>query len=271
MFFGRILLAVDDSIPSQYAIDVGLLLAHADDASLIFAVALDPSLRSGEHVTLRELGETIADEVTTTAMKRARDLGVDASLQVLFDHPADGIINIARSQHAGLIVMGTHGRSGIMRALLRSIAEDVLRHTSTPLCVVRRPATDKAYHRVLVAIVDDDLSAMTIEYATKYGRAFNTRLLFCTVTEGVANGEEALLEGAKQRAAEAGVTSDGVVVPRDGKVSAQILAQVHADECDAIIMASHARDGLKRLLEGSVAETVIRSSDTPVFVLRAGG
>jgi nucleotide-binding universal stress UspA family protein len=269
MFFGKILVAVDDSIPSQYAIDAGLTLALMDAASIVFAVAFDPSLIERQHLTLREIGDAIMTGITGPALERAHDLGIEASSQVLYEHPARGIFTIARSEKVGLIVMGTHGRTGIMRAMLRSIAEDVLRHTTTPLCVVRRPPRAKVYHRVLVAVADDDLSAMTIDYALEYARAFKATLLFCTVTTaGAASGVDAFLQQAKQRAAAAHVSSESVVVPRDGEVAAQILEQVHAEECDAILMASHARDGLKRLVQGSVAETVIRSSDTPVFVLR---
>jgi nucleotide-binding universal stress UspA family protein len=58
-------------------------------------------------------------------------------------------------------------------------------------------------------------------------------------------------------------------LPRGDHIAACILKQVRAEQCDLIIMASHGRDGLLRLKEGSVTETVIRSSETPVIVLRA--
>ncbi len=272
MFFGKILIAVDESVPSQYAIDVGLAIAREDGASVVFGVALDPSLLARDYAfaSMSELAEQVADEIVTRATQRAGDLGVSASSQVLFKDATQGIIDLARSQNVGLIAMGTHGRTGLTRALIRSIAEGVLRRTTTPLCVVRRPAVGKVYHRVLVAVVDDDLSAMVIRYAIDLGRAFGTRLLFCTVQHaGNANGDGAFLERAKERASEAGVASESIIIPRDGNVSACILKQVHAEQCDAILMASHARDGLQRLMQGSVAETVIRSSETPVLVLRS--
>jgi nucleotide-binding universal stress UspA family protein len=166
--------------------------------------------------------------------------------------------------------MGTHARTGVMRALNRSIAEEVLRRTTTPLCVVRRPAIGKLHHRILVPIVDDDLSGMTVRYATEAARAFGSRLLFCTVEDGrPTTDSEAFLDLAKQRAAQSGVESDSVILPRERHIAACILKQVRAEQCDSIIMASHGRDGLQRLMEGSVAETVIRSSETPVIVLRA--
>jgi nucleotide-binding universal stress UspA family protein len=272
MFFEKILIAVDDSVPSQYAIDVGLAAAREDGSSVIFGVALDPSLLARDYAfaSVCELAEQVAAEIVARAMKRANDLGITASSQVLFSDATQGIIDLAKSERVGLIAMGTHGRTGLMRALNRSIAEEVLRRTTTPLCVVRRAAIGKIHHRILVPIVDDGLSAMAARYATDLARAFGSRLLFCTIEDTrAASNSKTLVELAKQRASEAGVASEGVVLPRGDRISACILKQVRAEQCDLIIMASHGRDGLLRLKEGSVAETVIRSSETPVIVLRA--
>jgi nucleotide-binding universal stress UspA family protein len=271
VFFEKILIAVDDSVPSQYAIDVGLAAAREDGSPVIFGVALDPSLLGRDYAfaSICELAEQVAAEIVARAMKRASDLGISATSEVFFNDATQGIIDLAQTQHVGLIAMGTHARTGLMRALNRSIAEEVLRRTTTPLCVVRRPAIGKIHHRILVPIVDDDLSAMAVRYATELARAFGSRLLFCTVEDTRAASEsKAFIERTKQRTRDAGVDSEGVVLPRDGNISACILKQVRAEQCDLIIMASHGRDGLLRLVEGSVAETVIRSSETPVIVLR---
>src|SRR5579862_463043 len=163
MFFRKIVVAVDDSAPSQYAVDVGLALASLDGATITFAVALDPSLLKSDcsFASLRECAEQIAGELIAAAAQRAQAQDIDATSAVFFDDATDGIIALAQSQDAGLIVVGTHGRSGIMSALFRSVAEGVLRNTTTPLCVIRRPRLGKVYRRVLVPVVDDDLSAMT--------------------------------------------------------------------------------------------------------------
>lgn len=270
MFFRKIVVAVDDSAPSQYAVDVSLAIASLDGASVTFAIALDPSLLNADcsFASLRECAEQIANDLTAAAMQRARQQSVEASSQVFFDNATEGIAGLARAQDAGLIVIGTHGRSGIMRALFRSIAEEVLRRTTTPLCVIRRPRVGKVHRRVLVPVVDDDLSAMTIDYAIEFGRAFGAELVFCTVRDAAARNDEAFLESASRRAREAGVACESALIPPAGSVSAHILQKVRAEQCDVIIMASHARDGLERLVQGSVAETIIRSSTTPVLVLR---
>lgn len=271
MFFRKILVAVDDSAASQYAVEMSLAIASLDSVPVTFAIALDPSLLKDDcsFASLRECAEQIANELVAAAKQRAQQQSVEASSEVFFDNPTDGIIRLAGSQDPGLIVIGTHGRSGIMRALFRSLAEEVLRRTTTPLCVIRRPPLGKVYRRVLVPVVDDDLSATTIGYAINFGRAFDAELVFCTVHDEAGRDDEAFLESANRRAREAGLASESALIPRVGNVSAHILQKVHAEQCDVIIMASHARDGLERLVQGSVAETIIRTSTTPVIVLRS--
>ncbi len=175
---------------------------------------------------------------------------------------------MAASEDIGLIVMGTHARSGITRALNRSIAEAVLRQTATPLCVVRKQPIGERHRHLLVAITDDDLSTYTIQYATHAAKSLGSRLTFCTVAATRTAETEQYLKSAQEHAVDAGVQADWIVLLRQGDVSGDILQQAQVGECDAIVMASHARDGLSRLIEGSVAETVVRYSDLPVVVLR---
>jgi nucleotide-binding universal stress UspA family protein len=271
MFFRKILVVLDDSAPSQYAVDISLAIASLDSVPAIFAVALDPALLQADCTfgSLRECADLIADDLIAAATQRAQQQNVPVSSAVFFDNPVEGIIGLARSQDVGLIVIGMRRRSGLMRALFRGLAEEVLRRTTTPLCLIRRPPVGSVYRRALVPVVNDDLSATTIGYAIDFGRAFDAELVFCTVHDELGRDDEAFLAFANERARVAGVASEGVLIPGADDVSADILRKVHAEQCDVIIMASHARDGLERLVQGSVAEAIIRSSTTPVLVLRS--
>jgi nucleotide-binding universal stress UspA family protein len=269
-FFNKLLVAVDDSTPSHYAIDAGLRVGRADAATLIFAIILDPCLLSEDcsFASIRQLAEETASKILGDACSRAAQIGVKADSQIFFDDPVRGIIALAASEDVGMIVMGTHTRTGITRALNRSIAEAVLRQTTTPLCVVRTQPVGDRHRHLLVAVANDDLSAYTIQYATHAAKSLGSRLTFCTVENAPGTETEQYLQSAKQHAVDAGVQADWTIVRGSGQPSEAILQQADVDECDAIVMASHARDGLSRLIEGSVAETVIRYSDLPVVVLR---
>lgn len=271
-FFKKVFVAVDDSTPSQYAVDAGLRIGRADGATLIFGVVLDPCLLSEDcsFASIRELAEETASKILGDACSRAQQNGIEAASQIFFDDPVRGIIALAASDDVGMIVMGTHSRNGITRALSRSIAEAVLRQTTTPLCVVRKQPVGERHRHLLVAVANDDLSAYTIQYATQAAKSLGSRVTFCTVENTPTAETKQYLESAKEHAVSEGVQANWTVVSRLGHLSGAILQQAYAGECDAIVMASHARDGLSRLIEGSVAETVIRYSDLPVVVLRSG-
>jgi len=270
MFFKKILIAVDDTPPSQYAVDVGLAIAREDGSPVVFAVALDPTLTVTDcmFASIRELAEQLASEIIDRAMKQAAADGVTATSVTIFEDPVDGIIDLAKRERAGLIAMGTHGRIPIA-GFVRSVADEVLRKTNTPLCVIRRPRRGKVYHRILVPVVDDQLSREGAAYAVDVARSFGSTLLFSTIPNGSHTlTPEGLLNLMKDYAGEHGVKAEGLVLKRQGAISGTIAMCARSEECDAIIMASHARDGLPRLIEGSVAETTIRSSDIPVVVVR---
>ena len=273
-FFRKILIAVDDSAPAQYAVDVGLAIAQEDGAEVAFAVVLEPAFVARDYgfMVVGEVADILADELARGANARAARLGITASSEVFFDDPRAGIVDLARREGVDLIVLGRHPDPPLMRLLTRNIVEEVLRTTTIPLCVVRRPRIGTIYRRILVPVVeDDDLGRIATDYACALARAFGSTLLFCTIAgTGGAAPTTGLLERSQRGAAERGVSAEGIVLERAGRVSGTIVRNAAAQGCDAIIMATHAREGIPHLTEGSVTEAVVRTSDIPVIAVRGG-
>ena len=265
------LIAIDDTEPAQYAIDIGLIIAKLDRSPVVFALILDRAILA-EYSGLSsmcELAEHMASDIVASALQRAEAAGVQASAFVMYHDAAQGIMDLAATIGAGMIAVGTTGASGIARALTRNVAETVLRRTKTPLCVIRRPPIGRICHRILVPVADDELAELACRYAVDLARGFDSTLLFFTIGNGSAhrNGSD-VLERAKQFAGENGVQAEGVKIEGHHNISHTILEHAGAQDCDVIVMASHARDGFMRLVKGSVTEAVIRSSRMPVIVIR---
>lgn len=89
--------------------------------------------RNGE---LASLQGSVPDEVLIS-VRRLEEAGYTISLGVLFGDPAEEIVRIAGDENVDLIAMTTHGRSGLSRLLMGSVAESVLRRTSIPVLLVR--------------------------------------------------------------------------------------------------------------------------------------
>ncbi len=77
-----------------------------------------------------------ADDAVAGVLERAAEAGVDAASEVLVGEPGGAIRGYAADTDADLIVVGTHGRGGIRRAVLGSVAERVLRGADRPVLVV---------------------------------------------------------------------------------------------------------------------------------------
>lgn len=142
----RILVPVDGSEGAQAALDHAVELAEGHPAELLVVLALEPiPLRLGAQVALRgENVRMLADEQRLIAEDRLAQLEADLRARDLRvrtfigSGPADEVILKAEKKHgADLILMSTHGRSGLAHALLGSITEKVIRGASCPVLTVR--------------------------------------------------------------------------------------------------------------------------------------
>ncbi len=139
----RILVPVDGSEYALNALDVASGLARALSAELLLCHVIDssraarlsfgvPALLDGCYDALRADGERyLAD-----AASRAKRAVGNAEAILAYGDPSREIQTIAAQKHATMIVMGTHGRTGLVHLLMGSVAEGVTRAASVPVVVV---------------------------------------------------------------------------------------------------------------------------------------
>jgi len=144
----RILIPVDFSHTADRAVEVALELAGAVGGQLTLLYVF------GAPATILPDGSTFAaapralllasqraDDALAAARReletKAAAVGVEVTAQTRLGLPAEEIVNAAGSGQFDLVVMGTHGRSGLGRLLLGSVAESVMRHAQIPVLTVR--------------------------------------------------------------------------------------------------------------------------------------
>ena len=143
--FKHILVPVDGSPTAQLAVDktIGLAQAFASKVTVIFVI--DPYLFTGVGTDFA-YGQaeylSAATAEANAAVKAAKILfeaaGVPVETSVIEAHAAwRGVVQAAESLEADLIVMGSHGRSGLEKLVLGSVTQAVLSHTHLPVLVVR--------------------------------------------------------------------------------------------------------------------------------------
>jgi len=268
--FERVVAIIDGSETSRYAIGASITIAREDVDELVFCICVDPALSAdgiGESC-FAELATQLSQRMLDEALAQAHTSGVPhATGRILKDAPARGVVAFARAAGAGLITLGLAPRVGLLRPFIRSLAQEVLRETTIPLCVVRRPSRGYLNRRILVPIVDDELSHTAVAYAIRLARGFRSKLLFCVVDDGAGPARDAL-DGAARDAAGAGVTSEELLLPGGAGISSAIVRNADVHACDSIVMATDVRQGIPRLIEGSVTEAVVYSSAVPVVIVR---
>jgi nucleotide-binding universal stress UspA family protein len=138
--FPRILVPTDFSPPSEAALAYARELAHHYDSALhLMHIAENPFLRavvSDRHALEDAAARWLRDRLTEADRRRGAVAIVEQS-----DEPATEILRYAKSASIDLIVMGTHGRAGLARLVLGSVAEAVVRAAPCPVLTVHSAET----------------------------------------------------------------------------------------------------------------------------------
>jgi nucleotide-binding universal stress UspA family protein len=205
------------------------------------------------------------------------------------------IIETAAADKGTLITMATHGRSGINRWLLGSIAEKILRAATNPLLLVR--ATDEAkadrvatLKSIVVPLDGSELAesvfptvvelAKTLKLEVVLFRAYSIPYSAYSSAEGYyAVDYEELLKAMREEAVDylekktEAVKKLGIdkvsCVAKEGFAADEIISLSRKSPDNLVAMCTHGRSGVKRWVLGSVTETVVRHSADPVLVIRA--
>ena len=221
--------------------------------------------------------------------------GIRAQCAVDKGKPAEVIIEKAAANKDTLIAMATHGRSGLNRWLLGSVAEKVLRGSSNALLLVR--ANEKAksdgeapLKSVIVPLDGSELAESIIPTVAELAKIMNLEVLLIRVFDipatlygGQGRYEidyDAIrkqfrleahdyLEKKAEDLRRLGIDKVSLVCPR-GYSADEILILGRQNPDSFIAMCTHGRSGVTRWALGSVTENVVRHSDNPVLIIRAG-
>jgi nucleotide-binding universal stress UspA family protein len=290
MAFKKILCPTDFSQGSAQALRSAARMANVDDAELTIAHAwfVPPSAFAGELPYPAYVLQDMIDDAQKgleATMADARALGVKrVNIKLLTGVPWAEITQMIDNQGYDLAVVGTHGRTGISRIMLGSVAEKIVRHAPCSVLAVRPDSEPKPYQHILVPIDFSESAEIALEQVDETIRPGGAGVTLLHVVEIPVSyaGEPPVLDFARdldKRSAEmldtwaARLRSNAQVNvttrSRIGRAGAEILAVLDTDPSfDAVVMGSHGRTGLKRALLGSVAEKVIRHAPCPVLVAR---
>lgn len=301
--FKTILVPLDRSALAEQAIGQASLIARGAHAELDLVLVHTPFPFAGHNEAPWDDAEWSAEHTYLEAV--ATDIqsgaGVPVTHVVMRGAPAEHICARAADVDADLIVMTSHGRTGINRAWLGSVADAVIRRSSIPVLILRPSDTPQtrltarhSFKRILVPVDGSALAADAIEPAIDLARATGASITLLRVLVPVPlliaydgtvpfvyqpmivdqSATDKLLEDATRmltalahRLEEQEQVPVSAEVVVDSRVADAIVNFARGNETDVIAMSTHGR-GASRVLVGSVADKVLRGSGLPVLLRR---
>lgn len=133
---GEIVLGFDGSEGSKAALERTITLAAALGCDVVVAFGYATAAIGGENrdeeKVVRDMGAAVANE----AAERIRAAGIHASVELVHDRPAAGILDVVRAYGAWLIIVGSRGESPLMGAILGSVPYKLVHQSPVPVMVV---------------------------------------------------------------------------------------------------------------------------------------
>jgi len=246
-----------------------------------------------------EAGEAEDKSYLSKLAERFVGRGIDTTVQTLEAHGhkkvSQTVLDYASREHAHMIALVTHGRSGINREVCGTTGREILTHCTIPVMMVR---TQNAPHRngeiaipdgILVTLDGSKLAEQALPFGEKLARGMKGKLILMRVAEPAYKVNPAGDLGAARSATEVETEARLLVTDyltetaekirgRDvtkvkldiqlGQPADTIVRRAGAGDVGLVVMSTHGRTGLARVLFGSVAGYVLSHSPVPVVIVR---
>ncbi len=294
MNFKKIVVPIDFSEFSDKALTYALQLAENFGAHLtllhvivLFQDDIDEEQRLEEYETLIKRREKRISEQMNVNRKKAHQQGIEVNTVILRGiSAADAILDYLNENESDLVVMGTHGRSGLKHLLYGSVAEKVVRLSPQPVLTVHRSVQKFNLKRILVPIDFSAFSRQATDYALFLANRFHAQIDFLHVIEQdihpsfYASGAESIFDvdpGLRERVLKnmKEFLADQLTKEincqfhvSEGRAHKEIVEFSKENNTDLIVISTHGLTGLDYILLGSTTEKVVRWATCPVLTVK---
>ncbi len=294
MTIQKLIVATDYSEQANVAIEHAVAVARKTGAEVIIMHALglsqaDPSMPypvAIPEVYAKQVAEIRKDEREKLANLASSyaESGVNVSSFFSEEMPEEGIVDAAEETQSDLIVVGSHGRKGLSRFLLGSVAERVAKKANCDVLVAREETPKNGYKHILVptdfSAVSDMAMARAMELVADGG---TIELFHCWqlpggpvtywgkvgpgLRENIKNGAQEYGEKSIKKFARDNVNF--VFKAQEGDARHELEDRIDEGGFDLVVMGTHGRRGLQRMILGSVTESIIRHTKKSVYMVRS--
>lgn len=282
MTFKKVLSCIDGSEESFHAFEETVKFAKEKNLT-VFALTVAPSYHGD--LSLVGMGVSVDDlsKPFKEALLKAREIAskYQVLIKTLYEEgePFEKIIDVAEEISSDLIVMGKKGMSALEQILMGSVTERVIGYSNTDVLVVPKNASIQ-WDKVVLAVDVSKYAEKLCERALDIAKDFNSEINIVSTVE-VSPAVFAIkpeifdvqVEKTKQflKETEIKFQKENIVAKffiEEGEAYEKILELVDKIKAQMIILGTHGRTGLRRLLMGSTCQRVIGLSKVPVLVVK---
>ena len=301
--FQRILVPLDGSPRAELILPQveHLWKREASELLLVRSVSADSPANGGYDSAPSLVHErNDAESYLHDVARRLTNAGAKVLTRVLEGSPSGAILDAAGREGATMIAMTTHGRTGILRWLMGSVADRIVRASDVPVLLLRPfhfagpPAVEPAilreapFRRILIATDGSSNSMTIVDPAMTFAALFGSEIIALHVWDSYVLDSASLpgMEAGMAPPPEAPLASEDTVteemarklgpsglkvirMTRYGEPASEILDCSFEHKIDLIALATDDRWELSRWMTGSVAERVLRSAGIPLLIVRA--
>jgi nucleotide-binding universal stress UspA family protein len=297
------LVPLDGSELSEVVLPYARELAGRLDLDLTLLHVCEPHRSESQFVCrayIEHAAETLQKQSREVQVKTGAPAAVkvvEAHAEVANGHPAEEIIGYAEGNKVDLILMATHGRSGVSRWVLGSVADKVLRASNIPVWLVRAGIPEEIVYdewpkRTMLVPLDGSKLAESVlphvEALAKQRGAETTNVVLLRVyerpfvtadypepdwqehvgriTDHFKHEAEQYLAGMQERLRRNGLKVSSEVLA--GRPAEEIVNYVRNNHPNLVVMATHGSSGLSQWEYGNIADKVLRGISSPVFLVR---
>lgn len=300
--YKNILLTTDLSSNADAAIPYAVALAKRYGGTIhLFHVmedeageALAAGIVIGVSEWIANLHQHHSEKVAAMAKRIEKESGVKTIYAIVRGSPAKEVATYAKNFGVDIVIITTHGRTGLAHLLLGSVAERIVRLSPAPVLTVR-PSTivpnDGLRLRTVLLPTDFSENAAVVQpYAIELAREAGAKILLAHVVEdsvyyasaaageGIGVDVEAWLtaicaEADKRLRSEAAALSaesglEVVPILSRGRAAERLVEIATEQHADLMVISTHGYTGLSHLIFGSVAERIVRISHVPVLSIK---
>jgi nucleotide-binding universal stress UspA family protein len=281
--YRKILVAIDGSESSRNALLQAFRLAVDEKCWITVTSVIPPYAGDLDLTGVQDVRASLArphEDALREAARFAEQERVLIKTVCEEGEPWERIVDLADAENADVIVMGRHGIRRMARALIGSVTARVIGHSQRDVLVVPHEARI-GWKKAVVGTDGSKFSKVAVDKAISFAQSYGGALAVISVvdvpTELYAEAPAAVEDmirkareytaAVRRKAEAAGVPIETFVGESDADAAILNLAKEQA--VDVIVVGSHGRTGLRRLLMGSVTERVIGNATCPVLVVRS--